>query len=120
MISIAKSVPSGSGDSIVIGSAHYQHNAKLFESQSRVAKTLTLDGGVVITTDGYVEVDRNLSFNIKNLTKAQAAVLRGIYTSQVRVVVAIPGAVYDCVISFYNDVGKEIRMTAMIESKLTA
>ncbi len=119
MISIAKSVPSGSGDSIKFRSSQYS-SSKLFENQSRAVKNLTLDGGVVIVTDGYVDLDKNFRLTIRGLTKAQAAVLRGIYTSQVRVVFAYELGVYDSVISFYNDVGKEIRLTIMPETKLSA
>ena len=120
MISIAKTVPSGSGDSIVLRPNNYRSNTKLFESRGRVSKTQTLDGGVVIVTSGFVEVDLNFSVVVKNLTEAQASVLRGIYTSQVRIVFACAQGVYESVISFFNDVGKEIRMTVMVESKLSA
>ncbi|KKN41616.1 hypothetical protein LCGC14_0721490 [marine sediment metagenome] len=122
MISISKAVPDGSNDSVII--TDYKTGSKLSDAESRVTKTKTLDGGVVLVHGGFVEEDRKFQVDAR-MAVADIAILWAIYTSETYVVfsfddqVAGVAGVYDVAISKLTNRAGRIKFTALVREKLS-
>ncbi len=115
MISISKITPSGTGDSIIIR----DYKSKLYETQLRVSKTKTLDGGVVIVNSGFSEEDKKFVINAK-LNKADSAALRAIYEEGVFIIFASEDGIWQSIITSLNDAYGTIRMIVEVKVQLNA
>lgn len=117
MISITKTSPDASNNSVMI--TNYKKDSKLTETPSRVSKTKTLDGGVVVVHSGYVELDR--SFIVRaTMNETDVVTLRSILASETFVMFAFDDGVYDAAITNFREKGGEVRMTVEPKEKLSA
>jgi len=117
MISIAKISPDGSNDSVLI--KNHRIDSRLFETQARVSKTKTLDGGVVVVTGGFVEEDMAFIVNAR-MKKADVDILKSIYKTELYIIFSCEEGVFTCVIDSFSDKYGDVRMRVEVSDKLSA
>lgn len=114
MISITTLIP-GTNDTLII--RDYKLASQLRQASARVSKTKTLDGGVVVSHNGFADGDRSININTV-LSKSEADILWNIFTTQTFVTVAIKDGVYNAVIKSLK-IKDKVQMIIEFESKLS-
>lgn len=114
MISITTLTPR-TNDAVII--KRYKPTSQMRQASARVSKTKTLDGGVVVVHNGFVEGDRKLDIKAI-LNKIEADILWDIFTTQTFVTVAIEEGVFNAVIRSLN-IAQKTNMIIEFESKLS-
>lgn len=114
MISITTLIP-GTNDTLII--RDYKLASQLRQASARVSKTKTLDGGVVVSHNGFADGDRSININTV-LSKSEADILWNIFTTQTFVTVAIEDGVYNAVIKSLK-IKDKVQMIIEFESKLS-
>ena len=72
-----------SGNSVMITKATFR--SKLLDFTNRVERTPTLDGGAIITHNGYSDADRTLELSGMFESQAQAGELRTIFEDETEI-----------------------------------
>ena len=78
------------GDSLIINE---KNNSQLYDATARVSRTKTIDGGVVVDHQGFVDGDRSLNINC-DLTAAEELILRTLFENETIVHVATKNGFY--------------------------
>jgi len=114
MISISTISQNTSGDLVI-----YELPASKFhDSEARVNRMSTLDGGCVITHSGFCDADR--TFDIKaRLNEADTEILRDIYRDETLINLATPEAFFRAAIEHLKSDNGDIRLTLLIKERLS-
>ena len=90
--------------------------SKLFDTQARVSRVKTLDGGVVVTHSGVTDGDRTLQVKAR-LSDDQATSLKSIYTNDTFVNIAFSDGLFYGVIQDLKSIKGELNMTILIKER---
>ncbi len=96
----------------------YRLASKIRDAAARINKTPTLDGGVVVIHNGFVEGDRLLDIQLR-ASETIADNLWELFTSQTFVNIAIPDGVYSGVIARLRVDRGDIKARIELQSELT-
>lgn len=87
----------------------------------RVSRTATLDGGCLITDDGFSNADTTFNLASKDpLSEYDLAILRTLHQDHSLVVASLPTGVYKGVISRFKTVKGLASLTILAKEKLSA
>lgn len=114
MVSITTSTPVSNNKLLI---KKYKLNSEIKSATARVSKIKTLDGGVVVNHNGFVDGDRKIDISAI-LSRANSDVLWDMFTGQTFVTVAIDDGVYNAVIKTVN-IKDIVKIIIEFESKLS-
>lgn len=86
----------------------------------RVSRTATLDGGAVLDDAGFSDGDRTLTFGLRQPTAALYAALEEFAELYSRVIIATQDGVFYGGIERVYQRGGQVRLSLLVESKLSA
>lgn len=115
MIGIATLTVDTNGDIIFWESP----DSNIEDTQLRVTRTATLDGGCVISNSGFSESDRTFEIDTE-LEDTEANKLRYIYQKSESVYVSTIIGFFKGIISRFRNLNGDIRLTILIEEKTNA
>ena len=114
MVSITTSAPIENGKLLI---KKYKLNSKVKNASARISKSKTLDGGVVVSHNGFTDGDRKIDISAI-LSKTNSDVLWDMFTGQTFITVAIDDGVYNAVIKTVN-IKDTVKIIIEFESKLS-
>ena len=115
MIAIATITQNSAGDLVFFE----KPGSRIDDTQVRLSRSATLDGGCVIDHRGFSDADRQMDIEAE-LAQADAEKLSDIYSGQTLVWISVRHGFYKAAISrlWLND--GQVRMTVLIKEKLSS
>lgn len=117
MLAILSTINYSATDPIILEIAD---DSQVKDAAPRISRTATLDGGCLITNNGFAEADRTLQLQANNCSKQTASDLWDLARQSAAVILSVGSEVLQGYISNYRERGTAITVTFLVESKLSA
>lgn len=115
MISISTLTQNTEGDLVI----YELPTSRFHDSEARVNRMSTLDGGCVITHSGFCDADR--TFDVKaRLNEVDTETLRDIYKDETLINLATPEAFFRAAIQHLKSDNGDTRITLLIKERLSS